>query len=146
MKNIFNFWQKWLFVVSLAILLFGIGMALFSSSRSFHIFHRQIDPAFWQTAPAETNIRLFQGWVYGVWGATLAGWGVFLAFIAAFPFRAREKWAWNCIAAGLLLWYLLDTGISLAYGVFFNAGVNSILLILAGLPVLYTRKYFSQQP
>jgi hypothetical protein len=144
MKNGFIFWQKWLFVVSLAIPLFGIGMVFFSGTQSFEVFHRQIDPAFWQTAPAGNNIRLFQGWVYGVWGATLAGWGVFLAFIAAFPFRAREKWAWNCMTAGLLLWYLLDTGVSLAYGVIFNVGVNSILLILAGLPVAFTHKYFSR--
>jgi hypothetical protein len=146
MKNSFDFWQKWLFVVSLAIFLFGVGMALFSGTPLFDVFHRQIDPAFWQTTPDETNIRLFQGWVYGVWGATLAGWGVFLAFIAAFPFRAREKWAWNCMAVGLMVWFMLDTGVSLAYGVVFNVVVNTILLILAGLPVASTLKYFSKKP
>ncbi|MHC1782522.1 MAG: hypothetical protein AB9891_07145 [Anaerolineaceae bacterium] len=145
MKTSFVFWQKWLIIVCLFILLFGVGMAFFSGTQVFEIFHRQIDPAFWQKVPEEGNIREFQGWVYGVWGATLAGWGVFLTFLAAYPFRAREKWAWNCMASGLIVWFMLDTGVSLVYEVWFNVFVNSALFFLVGLPVGFTRKYFFEK-
>ncbi len=84
----------------------------------------------------------FQHWIYGVWGATIAGWGVFLTFISYFPFRNKEKWAWNCLSLGLLVWFVLDTSISLFYSVYFNAAFNTALLILAGLPIFFTRKEF----
>jgi ABC-type Fe3+ transport system permease subunit len=50
--NRFYFWQTWLFVVGLVVVVFGLALAF---------------------------------------------------FIARYPFRNRERWAWNCLAVGLLL-------------------------------------------
>jgi hypothetical protein len=142
--NKFSFWQKWLFVVGLLIIVFGITMAFFSGTPLFALFNSQVDPAFWGTEGIVDNVKRFQQWIYGVLGATVAGWGVFLAFIAHYPFKNREKWSWNCLVAGLLLWYLVDTAISLNFRVYFNAIFNSLLLILVMLPVIFTRKYLVQ--
>ena len=73
----------------------------------------------------------------------MAGWGVFLASVAAIPFRRRERWAWNCIVLGILFWYVPDTGFSLQAGVMFNAAVNTALLALIALPLVFTRRNFS---
>jgi hypothetical protein len=139
----FLFWQRWLFVVGIGIVVFGILMAVFSGSPLFDLFNRQIDPAFWAREQALGTILRFQHWIYGVWGATIAGWGVFLAFIVHFPFRNKEKWAKNCLILGLLVWFVLDTSLSLFYKVYFNAAFNTVLLILAGLPIVFTRKEFA---
>jgi hypothetical protein len=139
--NNFSFWQKWLFVVGLLITVFGIMMAFFNGTPLFALFNSQVDPAFWGTEGIIDNARRFQQWIYGVLGATVAGWGVFLAFIAHYPFKNREKWAWNCLVAGLLLWYLVDTAISLNFRVYFNAVFNTLLVILVMLPVIFTTKY-----
>ncbi len=139
----FAFWQKWLFVVSVFISIFGVLMAFLNGTPIFELFNRQIDPAFWGTNPVEANARAFQQWVYGVWGATIAGWGIFFAFIAHYPFRHKEKWAWNCLAAGLMVWFVLDTSLSIYYRVYFNAVFNTLLLILVALPLLGTRNGFS---
>ncbi len=138
----FAFWQKWLFAVGVFISVFGILMALYSGTPLFDPFNRQIDPAFWGTSIIEANTRAFQQWVYGVWGATIAGWGVLVAFIAHYPFRNKELWAWNCLAAGLAVWFVLDTSLSVYYHVYFNAVFNTLLLILAALPLLGTRQAF----
>ncbi len=139
----FAFWQKWLFVVSVFISIFGVLMAFLNGMPIFELFNRQIDPAFWGTNPVEANAGAFQQWVYGVWGATIAGWGIFFAFIAHYPFRHKEKWAWNCLAAGLMVWFVLDTSLSIYYRVYFNAVFNTLLLILVALPLLGTRNGFS---
>jgi hypothetical protein len=138
----FPFWQRWLFVVGIGIACFGILMAVLSGTPLFDLFSRQINPAFWGREESLGTILRFQHWIYGVWGATISGWGVFLAFIARYPFRNKEKWAWNCLAIGLLVWYVLDTSLSIFYKVYFNAAFNTALLILAGLPVVFTRKAF----
>jgi hypothetical protein len=40
------------------------------------------------------------------------------------------------------LWYVLDTGFSLFYGVNFNALFNTALLILFAIPLAFTHKAF----
>ena len=139
----FLFWQRWLFVFSLIVIVFGLGMALLNRTPLFAIFDSQVNPAFWKTNSLSPEVDAFQGWAYGVMGATMAGWGVFLAFIVHYPFNHKERWAWNAFMLGLSLWYLTDTTISLYFGVVFNAIFNTVIFILALLPLLFTRQEFS---
>ena len=145
MKRFF-FWQRWLFVFSLVVVVFGMGMALFNRTLFFALFNSWINPIFWDANPLPIGVDPFQGWIYGVLGATMAGWGVILAFIAYFPFRNRDRWAWSAIALGLSLWYVTDTTLSLYFGVTFNAVFNTAFFILAILPLLYTRREFQGTP
>jgi hypothetical protein len=138
----FSFWQRWLFVFSLIVVVFGLGMATLNRTPLFAIFDSQVNPLFWESDPLPAGVNEFLGWVYGVLGATMAGWGVFLAFIACYPFRNRERWAWYALLLGLSLWYLTDTAISLYFGVVFNALFNTAIFILAMLPLFFTRQEF----
>ena len=56
----FSFWQRWLFVVGIAVSVFGLYMAFFSGTPLFESFNRQIDPAFWGTNVVENSAREFQ--------------------------------------------------------------------------------------
>ena len=141
----FSFWQRWLLIVGILISVFGTLMAFLSGTPLFDSFDNQIDPAFWGLNAVEENAKTFQQWVYGVWGATIAGWGIFVTFIAQYPFRNRERWSWNCLVTGVLAWFVLDTSISIYCSVYFNVAFNMALLILAMLPVVSTRKYFTKE-
>ena len=77
-----------------------------------------------------------------VMGSVIASWGMLIAFIAYFPFKLREKWAWNGVAAAVVFWFIVDTSCSLFYDVSVNAVFNSFTLMLFALPLLFTRKYF----
>jgi hypothetical protein len=138
----FSFWQRWLLAVGILIAGFGLLMALASGTPLFDLFNRQIDPAFWGGASVDAAARQFQHWIYGVWGATIAGWGIFLVFLVRNPFAAKERWAWNCIALGLALWFILDTSLSMYYRVYFNVAFNTLLLIAAAPPMILTRREF----
>ena len=140
----FSLWQRWLFVVGLIMSAFGVLLALFNATPLFALFDRQINPVFWGTVDISGEARDFQKWVYGVLGATLAGWGVFLAFIAHYPFKRREKWAWNCLVTGVLVWFVIDTAISLNFKVYFNAAFNTVLFVAVVLPLWFSRKHFAQ--
>jgi hypothetical protein len=140
----FSFWQRWLLVVSLLISLFGILMTFLSGSIVFDLFNHLINPVFWKSSPIEDNAQRFQQFVYGVLGAVMAGWGVFMSFIAHYPFRNKEKWAWNCIVAGTIVWFVLDNSISLYQNVYLNAIGNTGLFILVMLPIVFTKKSFAK--
>jgi hypothetical protein len=138
----FAFWQRWLMGVGVIIVAFGLFMAFFNQTPVFNLFNRQVNPVFWGTGMAPVEAGRFQNWAYGVLGATMAGWGVFFLFLAGQAFRRRERWAWNAILAGVLLWFVVDEYISVASGVYFNAAFNLVIVVLIGLPLIFTRRLF----
>ena len=143
----FRFWQRWLSVAGILLVLFGISLAFFNRSPVFDfLINNQVDSVFWGSKQVNPDITHFQGFVYGVLGATMAGWGVAVFYLGAFPFRDRQRWAWNAVALSILLWYLVDSGISILYGVYFNVVLNSAFLFIFALPLLFTRRYFSELP
>jgi len=123
---------------------FGVFMAFFSSTVFFESFNNQVNPVFWGAENVPATTRTFQEWIYGVLGSTLTGWGIFITFIANYPFKMKEKWSRNCLISGLLVWFVMDTGISLYFNVYFNALLNSLLFILGLLPLVFTWKNFTQ--
>jgi hypothetical protein len=90
-------------------------------------------------------VREFQGWAYGVWGATVAGLGLLAAFVVRGPFRLRQPWARNALATSILVWYALDTAISAQYGVWFNIGFNTLVLAALLLPLALTWTQFRRE-
>lgn len=138
-----EFWNRWLLFAGWLLVVFGLLLAFLNQTQLFDVaFNRQIDPVFWPAGVAAESIDSFQSWIYGVLGATVSGWGVFVVFLARYPFTKRERWARNCIAAGITLWYIADTSISLYFGVTFNALVNTVLAGLVYTPLLATRQEF----
>jgi hypothetical protein len=140
----FNFWQKWLLFAGVYLVVFGLYLTFFSQSKLMNfLFNRQIDPVFWTIVELPEEILKFQGWIYGVLGAVIAGWGTMIAFWAYYPFKTRERWAWNGLVWAIGIWYCADTAISALYGVSFNVLFNTVLLFLLGMPLVFTKKYFT---
>ncbi len=88
--------------------------------------------------------RTFQAWAYGVWGATMVGWGIVLYFVVRGPFAKKEPWSWRAIAFGVLAWFAIDTGFSAYYDVTINVFVNITVLALAFIPLAATYNDFKQ--
>lgn len=139
----FNFWQKWLLGVSLLITLFGLTLAFFGQSPIFNVmFNQPLAAIFWPELGIPETVLAYQAWMYGLLGAMVASWGLLIAFLAHFPFKARESWSWSCLAISIALWFTVDTSLSLFHGVNINAISNCIWLALLTLPLLFTRQYF----
>jgi hypothetical protein len=138
----FDFWKVWLFVVAVVIAVFGVLMAFLNQTAVFAVFNREINFVFWPTGEVGRGVLEFQSWVYGVWGATVAGMGIFAAYVARYPFARKEKWARQCLAAGTVVWFVLDTSISLAFGVVFNALFNTLVFLLIVAPLVFTWRDF----
>lgn len=142
----FDFWQKWLKFVGIYLAIFGLCLSFFSQSDLMSIlFHDQIDPSFFKGDAISDDTHRFQGWIYGVLGAVVAGWGILIAFWAAYPFCSKQPWAWKGLAVGVIAWYLPDTFISIKFQVYFNVVFNTFLLAVLILPLIFTRKSFVNQ-
>ncbi len=139
----FKIWRYWLICVSVFIIAFCLVMSLFNTTVVFAFFNTQINPVFWGAASVPSPDQAFQAWVYGAWGATVLGWGITMFFVAYFPFYQRESWTWYCILVSVVVWYLLDTGISWWFGVLVNVLLNSIILVLVLIPLFFTWREMS---
>ena len=141
--NSFSFWQKWLLIVSIIISLFGIYIALFNQTLWFNLLlNDKVNTTFFSAPGISNDVITFQKWIYGVLGATVFGWGIFLSFIAHYPFKRKEKWAWNCFLIGIICWFVLDTSISVYFGVIVNAIFNTVLFLGIIIPLVFSRKHF----
>jgi hypothetical protein len=137
-----SFWDRWLLIVAVLMATFGLAMAVFNQTPWFDAFRLEIDRVFWPEHILPTGVAVFQAWIYSAWGATVAGLGVFAAYVARHAFANRQRWARDCILVGLLVWYIPDTAASLISRLAFNAIFNTVVLVFALLPVVAVWKEF----
>jgi hypothetical protein len=133
----FEFFRMWLVVVGAALAVGGAGLALLAGTPLTAGLNRLLDRPFWAGEP-DAATRRFQAWSYSVTFATMAGWGLCVAVIAANAFASRQAWAWWSIAGGVALWFPLDTGRSLYHRVYANVVVNVVFLVVLAIPLAAT--------
>lgn len=126
-------------------MLFGLVFAFANGTALFSAFNAQIDPVFWPGPGADAAALAFRGWIYGVLGATMIGWGMMMFFLALHGLAARQTWVRNAIAASIPAWYVVDTYISWAARVYFNVIFNTVVLLLVMLPVFFTWGEFTER-
>jgi hypothetical protein len=68
--------------------------------------------------------------------------GMFAFVLTQKGFSRKERWARDWLGAGILVWYVLDTMVSLYCGVVANAISNTVCLIGFALPLVFTWKDF----
>lgn len=86
-------------------------------------------------SPAGANLMRF---LLGLAGAIMLGWAISLAGIAHYAFRRGERWAWLLIAFSVLSWFLVDSAVSIATGLYANVVGNIVFLILFEIPLVAT--------
>ena len=139
----FDFWTRWLVVLAWAMVAFGLLFAFFNQTAPFDwLFNHRVNRLFFAEGIPQADARAFQRWAYGVLGAVLAGWAVSMAFVAQYGLRTKARWTWRCYAFGVGLWFLVDTAISLYFGMLLNAVFNTVLLVLVAVPLAAIRKHF----
>jgi hypothetical protein len=141
-KVSFRFWYYWLLSASLLSLTAGILIALFPGSFLFEMHTSALSEVFFGeelTAGTEQMRRFF----FGIIGGTIAGYFLLQTLIVLFPFQKGERWAWHAIFWAILLWFVIDSTLSILHGALFNVwmiNVPSLLIIL--LPLMFTYKNF----
>lgn len=142
-EKAFNFWQKWLVYANIFFAIFGIVLALFSDSFLFDIHNHYTKEVFFKGNELTENELHFKKFIYGVCGATIAGFQILIVFIAKFPFKKKEKWAYQAMWSGISVWFITDCCLSFYHGAIHNILlVNLFSFIMMTLPLIFTRKYF----
>ena len=134
-----RFWLRWLTLVALAVIVFGLSMFLLPSlSQGFFnllIFQHIASPF----AAAPERYIVF---ICGIYGVTIVCWMLALLTIIVIPFRRGELWAWWAITLSLGVWFVVDSTYSLAVGFSANAALNATIFVMFAIPLTATYKEF----
>ena len=59
-----------------------------------------------------------------------------MAFVAAIPLARCESWAWLALGGSLVVWFVIDSSISVLTGGWFNVVlINLFALIVIAMPL-----------
>ncbi|MGL5838009.1 MAG: hypothetical protein ACRCY3_05840 [Sphingorhabdus sp.] len=130
-----SFWQKWLLLWAAGIAIFGLALAGGAFAASDAVTVRLFD-MFGSPLPADPDPH--HRFAIGLMGAVTMGWGLtyWVTFKGLFALPA-EKAAplWRFVLLSAAVWYIVDSWISIATGIWMNAVSNTLVmtLLLIGL-------------
>ena len=139
----FDHWCSWLLYSSLFFMAFGVFVAIAPNSFLISPWTNAVDARFFpgETPPDAVALRAF---LMAPLGATIAGTYLLQTFVVIHGFRKRENWAWHAILYSTLLWFGVDSMMSVVHGAYFNiAMINLAPLVVFGIPLLATRSALS---
>ena len=143
-ERVFRFWQRWLLYASVFFCAFGLLVALFPNALFLVPWNAAVADTFYGGSESAEGAA-FRAFVLAPLGGTIAGSYLLQAFVAAIPFVRRERWAWWATLGALLLWFVVDSSLSLAHGAAFNVWmINLAPLVVFIPPLVATRRAFFQ--
>lgn len=114
---------SWLTTVGIIGILFGIFYSLFGLEGF---------PAYSALIPPD----VFRGWSHGLYGSVFIGFSVLLFFIGRYAFIKKDRDLMKFLLYGISAWLIVEALVSLYYGVYFNVGVDILLIIVLGYPFI----------
>ncbi|MCC5930652.1 MAG: hypothetical protein JJU28_15515 [Cyclobacteriaceae bacterium] len=142
----FTFWTNWLIGVNVITVLIGLMIAFAGNSILFRPHNLGTVEVFFGGSELPLEMMHLKNWFFGIIGSTISGFHLLIVFIAKYAFAKKEKWARNAIASAMVIWFGVDSAISLYYGALYNVyliNIPSFLLIM--LPVVFTWREFDRK-
>lgn len=137
-KN-FLFWKNWLLIANLITVLIGLFIAFAGNSILFEPHNQGTRDLFFGGNSISGEMLYLKNWLFGIIGATIAGFHLLVVFITHYAFAKKEKWARNAIASALALWFVVDSTLSIYYGAYYNLyWINIPCISLLSLPLIMT--------
>jgi hypothetical protein len=132
-----TFWRNWLTVWCWAVAAFGALLAagaLEATSAPISLVFGLL------RGPAPLDLDAQARFSLGILGAVTLGWSVTLmaAIQAAMLLGERGRPVWVLVASSVLVWFAVDTPLSIATGYGLNALPNTVFLATFLLPLLRT--------
>lgn len=142
-RDNFNFWYLFLFWANILTLAIGLLIAFAGNAFLFDFHNTGTEHAFNNGFALSGDTLALKNWLFGIIGATMAGFNILAVFILKFAFKERRIWAWNALFVGISVWFVIDSAVSFYYGADYNVyAVNIPALLSFYIPLGFSRKYF----
>ncbi|MDJ0947930.1 MAG: hypothetical protein QNJ94_03325 [Alphaproteobacteria bacterium] len=136
----FILWYRCLLVAYALITLMGLAYAGFGTSGLFAPLMTPIDEALWG-GPMPPEAEPFARFAFGIIGGLTAGFGELGWFVTRHAIRRREGWAWTALLLSALIWFAVDSAVSVWSGAAINVLFNVGFLLLIVVPLIGIRPH-----
>ena len=109
----------WFSVISVILILWGVVFAMFGLD----------------VLPIINRAVLLQ-WESALYGAIMIGWGTTLFLVGRAALRRRDRELAKSLLLGIVMWLVIEAAFSARFGVWFNVGVDSVVLALFAVPLI----------
>ncbi len=75
-------------------------------------------------------------WESALYGAIMIGWGLTLLLIGRIAFQRSDAELTRALLYGIALWLVIEAAFSAYFRVWFNVGVDVVVLVLFSYPLL----------
>ncbi len=133
--------RKWLLYTIAATIGFGVILSVVMVAGYPEAAFAPFNQIFWGEAEITPEGVMMQRWVFGVFGITIAAWAIAVLFLVMYPLKEKQMWAWNALTITMLFWWVLDSAISIYFGVAINALSNTVFFVAIMLPAMLLRKH-----
>ena len=113
----------WISTAGIIGVLFGIFYAFFGLNGL---------PVYQKLVPS----TVYTPWSNGLYGAVFIGFSVLLFFVGRHAFKNKDKDLMKILLYGLASWLIVEAFFSFLYGIYFNIGVDLLLMIVLGFPLM----------
>lgn len=111
----------WISLVGIIGVLFGIFYSFFGLNGL---------PVYQKLVPTE----VYRPWSNGLYGAVFIGFSVLLFFVGRHAIETKDKFLMKALLYGIASWLTVEAFFSFYYGVYFNIGVDVLLMVVLGFP------------
>ena len=113
----------WISLAGIIGVLFGIFYAVFGLNGL---------PVYQKLVPS----NVYTPWSNGLYGAVFIGFSVLLFFVGRHAFKTKDKFLMKALLYGIASWLTVEALFSFYYGVYFNIGVDILLMVVLGYPLV----------
>ena len=144
----FRFWINWLIIANVIALVIGLLVAFWGNGPFFAPHNANTQTQFLADAQHIEGVQHMKNWLFGIIGGTIVGFHILMIGMAHYALRKKEKWAYLFLWLGLLLWFVIDSSISIFYGAAYNVYlINIPAFVMIGLPLIFLfRHVYSVTP
>ena len=131
------FW--WLIVVATMHVLGGIALAFEFPEAVWQVYRQDLYLVFSVSNEISDQVDTMISMILRLFGPTVASWGCLMIYLLHRIFSHNDRAALVFLSAATILWFLLDTTISLTFGVTSHLYINSAAFIAIILPLAVLR-------
>lgn len=135
---------RWLLLVGLSHVVLGVVLAFAAhlplTQAYFDYLHASVS-----AAPPSAEYQVLLRTMVGLFGPTVASWGVLFSLLLVLYRQHGHRQIKPVIFVALLLWCVLDSGISAYFDLWLHAGLNAAAALSIAVPLYFLQPLASQR-
>ena len=131
--------KRWLQLIAIIHIVGGLMLPVVVQLDIVQPYFRLMADTF---AVSRSQDLQFLQFMVGIFGPTIASWGVLFWAVVTQSFAIPTKGAWWLMIAACVVWAVYDSIYSSFFGLYINAAINAVMFIAIIVPLWWVRAEF----